>query len=320
MRRFAGLAALLVALCGATTTRGAEPELALSWQAPVGCPAQKDVETQFARLLGGPARVPTGKHIDASAVVRAPSTDRWALELSTSMDGANGRRNLSGDSCAAVAQAAALILALMIDPAAAVRASEPAPPPPPPPPPTVTAPPPPPPPRKPVPLAARALAGGVFALLPSPTPAAGLAVGLRGDRYALEVLALATLESRADSSVLPTAGGDLRLVTAGPRACVGPGGKSVIFQACLGGELEWLTGSGFGVPGARSQRVVMPAGTGGLMMVVPLWPHVALSLDVVGAMRNDHPTFVLDLADGTNRLFQVPKASAFAAAGLILTI
>ena len=98
------------------------PELTLTWQAPAGCPAPVDVEAQVARLIGGPSRLPSGKHIDATAVVRSSSPDRWSVELATSMDGAVGRRNLAGDSCASVSSAAALILALMIDPAAAERA------------------------------------------------------------------------------------------------------------------------------------------------------------------------------------------------------
>jgi hypothetical protein len=322
MRRFAGLAGLLVALSVAATARAAEPELTLSWQAPVGCPAQKDVETHFARLLGGPARVPTGKHIDASAAVRAPSTDRWALELSTSMDGATGRRNLSGDSCAAVAQAAALILALMIDPAAAERLSEPArPPPPKAPPPTVTGPaPPPPPPRTPIDLTARVFAGGVFALLPEPAPAAGAALGLRRGRFSAELSALATTDTRTTAPDVATAGGDLRLLAAGARACGALGGHAAIWQLCLGGEVERLLGTGFGAAGAHTETVDMLAGTGGLLVDIPLSEHVALTLDLDAAARAYHPTFVLRLADGTARLWQVPFASAFAAAGIILTL
>jgi hypothetical protein len=323
MRRFAALAPLLAVLFGAASAGAAEPELSLSWQAPVGCPTQKDVETQFARLLGGPKRVPTGKHIDASAVLRAPATDRWALELSTVLEGATGRRNLSGDSCASVSQAAALILALMIDPAAAERVGEASapPPPPPPPPPTVIAPAPPPPPAPtPVSLVARAFAGGVFALLPTPAPAAGVALGARRGRLSAELSGLGTLESRADSASLTTAGADLRLIAGGARACGALGGHAVIWQACLGGELELVTGSGFGARGAHTETVKMLAGTGALLVAIPVGAHVALSIDLGAAVRAYHPAFVLNLPDGTSQLHRVPSASFSTAAGVIITL
>jgi len=64
----------------------------------------------------------------------------------------------------------------------------------------------------------------------------------------------------------------------------------------------------------------MLAGAGRLLVTIPLGPHVALSLDLDGAVRAYHPAFVLNLADGTTRLFQVPTASGFAAAGIVITI
>src|SRR6476661_6237235 len=90
----------LIALCFPTAAPAAEPELELTWQAPAGCPSPTDVESQFARLLGGAGRRPTGKRILASVLVRPASSDGWTLELGTVLDGAAGRRTLSGDSCA----------------------------------------------------------------------------------------------------------------------------------------------------------------------------------------------------------------------------
>ena len=127
-------APIFIALCLPMAARAAEiapppgstsatTELALTWQAPAGCPPSTEVQAQFVRLLGGPGRAPSAKHIAAAAMVRSTSStmDRWVLDLATVLDGAAGHRVLVGDSCASVASAAALILALMIDPSAAER-------------------------------------------------------------------------------------------------------------------------------------------------------------------------------------------------------
>jgi hypothetical protein len=314
------------------------PELALAWQAPTGCPSSADVQAQFARLLGGSLRAPSGKRITASAVVRASPSDRWVLELATALDGAEGRRNLAGDSCQSVASAAALILALMIDPAAAERATatveradtQSAPPAPPPTapsmtlttPPTTTAPatvttkaaPAPPLALRPV---ARAFAGVVVALLPTPAAAAGVALGARRGRLGAELSFVATQERHAAAAELTGAGGDFRLFAGGARACGQLGGRVVVWELCLGAELERLAGAGTGIAVPRTQAVTMLAGAGGLLVTLPLGSRLALSLDLDAAVRPYHPAFVLD---GVGRVFQIPMASAFAALGLSLTI
>jgi hypothetical protein len=304
----------------------APPELTLTWQAPAVCPTPADVEAQFVRLLGGAARVPTGKHVTATATVHVASPGRWILELTTVLDGAGGKRSLSGDSCASVASAAGLILALMIDPAAAERMSADAPPPPPPPKPApavIAAPPPAPEPSFLEP-SVRLFAGGVFLLLPQPALAAGLAVGARRGHVAAELTALATTERRAEPATLQGVGGDFRLLTGGARAC-GVLGQSVLYQLCLGGELERLSGVGVATlePPLR-QTATMLAGTGAVMVAIPLGSRLSLTIDLGVAARAYRPTFTVQTDDlpgsVTTPVFRVPAVSAAGAAGLSLSL
>ncbi|HVU51107.1 MAG TPA: hypothetical protein VHL80_10500, partial [Polyangia bacterium] len=316
------------ALALAGPARAAEPELTLAWQAPAGCPSPADVEAQFARLIGGPSRLPSGKHIDASAAVRSSAPDRWALDLSTTLDGAPGRRALAGDSCAAVSSAAALILALMIDPAAAERAllappgaaPERAPPSPAPAAVVVAAP-------SPEPRAlhayARAFGGALVSLLPAPAPAAGVALGARRGRLAAELSFVATDERRVTSTGASQnpASGDFRVLVGGARGCGTLGGRAVVWQLCAGGELEWLTGRGLVRPG-MTETALMGAGTAGVLVTAPLGRRFGLTLDVDGALRPYHPAFCAYCAmmqPGTP-IARVPIASLFAALGLFLTI
>jgi hypothetical protein len=305
------------------------PELGLTWQAPAGCPSRAAVEAQFARLLGGPTRLPSGKHIDASALVRSASPDQWTLELATVLDGAVGRRTLAGDSCASVTSAAALILALMIDPVAAERALlAPAPTPAPAPPPTaralgpedlVFAPPPPPEPRV-VHATVRAFGGGVFGLLPEPTLAGGVAVGARARRFGGELSFAATGQRRVNAA--GGAGGDFRLLVLGARACAALGGRVVVWRACAGGELERLAATGIASP-AASKSIWMGAGTAGLLLEAPLGERFALALDLGAALRVYHPEFCADATpcpENGVSVARVGTVSAIAALGLAVSL
>jgi len=321
--RSACLAAALFSFLLAGRARAAEPELALTWQAPAGCPAAADVEAQFARLIGGPSRLPSGKHIDATAVVRTQAADKWTLDLSTTLDGAPGRRALAGDSCASVSSAAALILALTIDPAAAERAllapSAPAPekPPPSPAPAAVVVAGPPPEPRVLHPYA-RLYGGAVVSFFPSPAPAAGGALGVRRRRLGAELSFVGTEQQHVAAT---GGGGDFRLLVGGARGCGALGGHAVVWQLCAGGELEWLTGTGHARPGV-TETALMGAGTAGALVTMPLGARFGLSLDVDGAVRVYHPTFCAfcDTTHPGTPIARVPVASLFAALGLFLTI
>jgi len=213
--------------------------------------------------------------------------------------------------------AAALILALMIDPAAAERAILA--------PPTRAAPersPPaapaavvsatPPPPARAVHATGRVFGGAVFALMPAPAPAAG-SRSRAGGRLAAELTFVATGEHR--TSVADDAAGDLRLLVGGARACGTLGGRAVVWQLCLGGELARLTGTGLASP-VRTESILMGAGTGALVVTVPLGAHLGLSLDLDAAVRPYHP----HISDSGARIFQIPLASAFAALGILVTL
>jgi hypothetical protein len=184
-------AAVAGSLIGRPARGQAPVPLDLSWSAPPGCPGEGSVGGAVARLLEGSSQSGSRVRVDAVVTQRAGG---WTLTLTTTRDGAVGHRAMKADSCAAVADAAALIIALAIDPvhvvepATVAAGSAPPPPPPPPPsppamppivapappaPPTVAAPRPPPPPRaRPIALGV-ALAGDVGSL---PAPAYGIEV------------------------------------------------------------------------------------------------------------------------------------------------
>lgn len=85
----------------------------VTWTAPAGCPTTEEFRASVERLLRRPvAELPPGLAIDAQVVENA---SRWRLELAVTRDGgAAGTRSIEGESCAALLEAGATIVALVV--------------------------------------------------------------------------------------------------------------------------------------------------------------------------------------------------------------
>ena len=91
------------------------PALPIDWEAPAGCPDAGDVVAQVQRIRGD------APMIDAPTVTGrvAPAEDGFALTLEIrGPDGAVDRRTMEGESCTAVTEAGALVIALRLADAA----------------------------------------------------------------------------------------------------------------------------------------------------------------------------------------------------------
>jgi hypothetical protein len=111
-RTVAATALVASALCavlagGGLPASADEPRVSLTWNAPDVCPREATVRASLATLLAGSANA-----VDARADVRRLG-ERWEVVLV--MNG--GERRLEADSCRALADATALIIAMAVDPA-----------------------------------------------------------------------------------------------------------------------------------------------------------------------------------------------------------
>lgn len=123
-------AALLTALAAPLAPIGissAESRYAvhLEWQAPDGCPTAAEIEAGVQHLLGGKPQVSAAGSLDVSASARRDARGLWQGEVETRLGAKLARRSIQAESCRALADATALIVALMLDPeaVAAHRAS-----------------------------------------------------------------------------------------------------------------------------------------------------------------------------------------------------
>jgi hypothetical protein len=246
--------------------------VALSWDAPEGCPSAADVQDEVTRIVG--------EHERRQVTIRAQARQNergWTLELHTRAGDEEGERTVQGATCEEVAKAAVVIIALSIDPdvMGAVQ---------PPPPPTLPLPSPEPPPRPPTPPPETAAwhavvlsgAGVSFATPPGATPFVWAAGGLRMGRIAGHAGVMMAAETSESAPLLPSAGGSFWLISAFGRGCLAPLLGRLEVWGCGGLEIDRLAARGYGVtrPGSGSDIWFAPA-----IGVEPGWA-VASSLRV----------------------------------------
>jgi hypothetical protein len=86
----------------------------LTWDAPAGCPDGDAVKTDVLRLAGSWASNP--HRLKAKGGIRRHAESGFSLLLATELDGESGERTLTNTSCQSLGDAAALMLALILNP------------------------------------------------------------------------------------------------------------------------------------------------------------------------------------------------------------
>ncbi len=236
-----------------------------------------------------------------------------------------GERDFSGPTCLAVANAAALIVALTFDPEALARRTETVPPPPVPPvPPAPRAPPaavlpepavpPAPPPPLPAPLlvpppraaivasvvdharpgfAVGVLGAASAGALPGVGGGVGGRAGVLAGGFRAEVSATYWLPRTATLAGRPTAGGDFHLVAGDGSACYAVLRAPVELAPCAGLEVGKMTGTGFGVRSNGSGSALWIAPLAGAAAGLPIGQRFAARLDLAVLVPALRPPFVL---------------------------
>jgi hypothetical protein len=117
LRGTAARAAALVALCALVLpvrARAQSPEpVELSWDAPPGCPHAREVRDRIRQLAG--ASKSSGTPLRAEATVSRNDDGRLHLKLVVHAGNLVGERNIDGKSCADLAGATAINLALLLN-------------------------------------------------------------------------------------------------------------------------------------------------------------------------------------------------------------
>jgi len=106
--------ALCSAVCAAALAQAPGPRIALRWSAPSECPSSSAVSGEVDRILGERGARPA-KPLEVNATVTG-TAGSYRVRVETAGSDGPRVRIIEGRSCAAIADATALIIALVIDP------------------------------------------------------------------------------------------------------------------------------------------------------------------------------------------------------------
>ena len=311
-------AAAWPALADAQASAGAR--LQLEWQAPEGCMDREAARAAIDAALGAPAPAtdsapPRGARAlppsDARPVarVRIAQLDdgRWNADIWMYGARGSGERSFEGASCANVAEAAALIVAMALD---AAREPE----------------------RGAVPseapdpdlarTATRFFAGLRAAFdvgsLPEPSAGAGLAFGVEHGAWRAELEGTAWLPQIARGAPPARVGGRFGLFTLGLRGCVDvlPGAAVLQLGPCLGGEAGLATGRGVDISDPETNEHLWAAALGGLSLRYAGRSRLGFALLVEAGVPLRRPTWEIEEFSEVFRAEPVLGRAALTAAWL----
>jgi hypothetical protein len=341
--------ALLVVACACAgvaiaTPASAEEPLRLSWRAPAECPSADAVRGAALRN----ARGARGAPLEADAVVERG--ERWTVTLRTRRGASIGERRLDAASCAALADATAVILALaLVPPGEAVADPMPSPAAAPPAPPDANAEPsaarPPVETPAPAPASARAgaarptedrsreadrtaraadarpsLAIGAWGAsdaltLPAVAVGGGGSIAWTPRRFRLEAGAAAWTAQSGTVADSP-AGARFAMTTASASACLSVIGGAIDVAPCAGTSATFVSARGFGATNNYEASARWMSADGGILARLPLASWISVRARVDALVPLARPTFAVE---GEGTVHRPPPLGVRAALGAEIT-
>ena len=299
----------MMVVAASAGAQNAQP-IALTWIAPPECPAHDEVLLEITPSLRGSST--SGTQVSARAQVTRDDRGGWHADLDVTAGAAHSARTLDADSCNAIAQATALIIALVLTRQTPTESIAPARPTPGPAPsllPEVPAS------RARWQLAMAASAALDVGTLPAPAPGLEVAGGtvMTKARARLRLLLGATLLAAQTSSMATaegSAGGRFAMLGAWGRVCGALVGGRFDLGPCFGAEMDRVsavgTGAAIPVAGARTWGAACAS-------VLGAWTVMrgfTLAIRVDGVLPFARPTFVLQGSGGGDVVVHRPAPIA----------
>ena len=279
----------------------------IEWVAPAGCPSHDEILGVIERIVGASA---LRSAVDARVIV-TQDPHEFRAEVAVSASGATSTRSLTGESCRAVGDAAAFIVALAANPDAN--------------PPATATPAPAPaasiepagPPAAPSLRRAAFLDAAFFidvGSLPSTGLGGAIGVGWNPAHLDLEIVGALLASQRATLASRTTLGADLQFAHVGARACYELFDARLDVGPCLGGGVEWIAARGFASAPDQSKSATgnMIVGSFGGRAIGRLSSRIVLRLVVEALVPSTRPTFVID---GGGQVFRMSAVSVLGTAG-----
>jgi hypothetical protein len=309
----AGIAVTLAPFIASAAGTG--EAVSLTWNSPAGCPDRGAVLERLRSLLV--VSKVSGEQVTAQGtVVGGPPSGTWELNLETVQGERTWKRTINSASCDELADAAALIIALVVDPdlmteaqanAGAVTQKPPSPTVP-----TLPATPPvsPAPPvvalpeqteqpaqldkrRTPIAFVVGGAAVVDLGSLPGASFGAELAIGMRLAHAQIDALGMFFPSTETVIRADPKSGGDLGLIGGGVRGCYWAPSPTWGWGVCAGIELGSMRGEGFGTDFTGTEARLWAATRLGAFATYPLAKSLAFRASLEGLLPVTRPTFEL---------------------------
>jgi hypothetical protein len=275
--------------------------LELTWDAPAECP---DAQAVRARVLGFAGAAQAPRQVKAKGTIRPADDTGLMLTLGTEFDGVSGERTLRGVSCDSLTDAAALVLAMIVNPGMALAPPQPEAP-------STTPASQEPKDRAPRPvMRVGAYAGLQTGVIEELSPSYMLSLGVAMGRLSFHLMPGLT---PPQDVTLPNSqvGGRLWLATVDALGCWSPNLGRVVLRPCLGWNLTRLHGRGRGVAQVRETSVMWSSAELAVFAGLPLGRHLLVEVGGIGQVPLHRPRVYLDDIGAVSQ----PAAFGFNAVG-----
>jgi hypothetical protein len=286
------------AILGLTDGAWAEPSgtFRFAWAAPDECPSRGQVQAEIARLVGGDLLLRQGGELEVKATVS--HSPFWSAELTTQHAGQTGRRTIEAPSCKAVADATALIVALLIDPdAVAAKAQAPTPE-------AISVP------EAPKARASQVVFGtgihlqGRVGTLPGADIGIGLGIGMAGPRWRTDLRWTYGLRRDQVASLPSGASGRFNIAAGSLTECFNLGQAKLGFGPCVSLEMGRVSVEGYGTTTGFSKHSLWLALGGGALVSFAIGPHLRASMEADVVVPMYRPDYVFQDVPGV--VFKAP--------------
>lgn len=273
-----------------------------TWAAPEECPSQPQVQAEISRLVGGDIQLHAGE-LEVNALVSHGRL--WAADLTTQHTGRTGRRTIEAPSCKAVADAIALIVALLIDPDAVAANSQA-------PEPEAPAVPEPPTGKRQMQFLVGVHGQGRVGTLPEADIGMGLGLGLASARWRTDVRWTYGLRRDQVASLPSGASGRFNIATASVTECFNLGQSQWGFGPCAAVEAGRVSVRGYGSTAGFSRHAPWLALGGGAFLSLAIGQHLRTSMEVDVVAPMYRPDYVFQDIPGV--VFKAPAVGGRALA------
>ena len=287
-------------LVATSSVANADAELQLQWIAPTECPSQAEIAARVLDIVGPNAR--PRQVVDAKVSVSRSDAD-WLAEIHLK----GSTRTVQGESCAALGDAVAVIVALAVEhdaspssapeyekkPEKEKRPAESSP-------------------------SANVLFVGVAmgigaGTLPAADVGPAIVAGWNAGRFRLGVDLGLTAKVEGRTAERPSEGATFWLARGGARACYTFLEGAFVVGPCAGIEADRIAANGFGSPQPKNTSAIVPIGFTGVLALIRVSSPLFVRATLDGAVPLDRPSFSVE---GTGPVHRVSAVGLRGAAGL----